>query len=178
LTIHHHAKPIKNAEGTMLLRLFLIFAIVPPLELYILLRLASIAGVGTTIVIVVATALIGSYLAKMQGILAWWRFRDALAQGRMPSAEIADGLMVIFAAALLLTPGLLTDLFGFTLLVPYSRRILRGWLVHRIGRNMRVNTVIFREGAFEENRDADVIDAHVRKPDHRGVAPANELRDE
>jgi len=162
----------------MLLRLFLIFAIVPPLELYLLLRLASIAGVGTTIAIVVTTALVGSYLAKMQGMLAWWRFREALAQGRMPSAEIADGIMVIFAAALLLTPGLLTDLLGFTLLVPFSRRLLRGWLVYRIGKNMRASTVVFRDGTADQFRDDNVIDAHFRKPDHAGNSTTNKLSDE
>lgn len=154
----------------MLLRLFLLFAIVPPLELYLLLRLASIAGIGTTILIVISTAIIGSMLARHQGVMAWWRFRDALAHGRIPSTEIADGLMVIFAAALLLTPGLLTDAIGFTLLVPWSRRLVRGWLVKRIAKNMSVNTVVFQHGFAQENErtfeGSDTIDASFR-PSHR-----------
>jgi UPF0716 protein FxsA len=150
----------------MLLRLFLLFAIVPPLELYLLLRLASIAGIGSTILIVISTAIIGSMLARQQGMLAWWRFRDALAHGRMPSTEIADGLMVIFAAALLLTPGLLTDTLGFLLLIPFTRKYLRVWLVSRITKNMSMNTVVFRHGFDDAQKssidDSDTIDAPFR----------------
>lgn len=150
----------------MLLRLFLLFAIVPPLELYLLLRLASIAGIGTTILIVVSTAIIGSMLARQQGLLTWWRFRDALAHGRMPSNEIADGLMVIFAAALLLTPGLLTDVVGFTLLIPLTRQFIRRGLVSRISKNMSANTVVFRHGHDPIDQpsidNSDTIDAAFR----------------
>jgi len=150
----------------MLLRLFLLFAIVPPLELYLLLRLASIAGIGTTILIVVSTAVIGSMLARQQGMRAWWRFREALAHGRMPSNEIADGLMVIFAAALLLTPGLVTDTLGFLLLIPFTRNFIRRGLVSRISNNLSVNTVVFRQGFDEPDDpsidDSDTIDASFR----------------
>lgn len=150
----------------MLLRLFLLFAIVPPLELYLLLRLANIAGIGTTILIVVSTAIVGSMLARQQGMMAWWRFRDALAHGRMPSNEIADGLMVIFAAALLLTPGLLTDTAGFLLLIPFTRNFLRRWLVKRISQNMSTGTVIFHHHTHDRHEtsidDSDTIDAPFR----------------
>lgn len=161
----------------MLLRLFLLFAIVPPLELYLLLRLANIAGIGTTILIVISTAIIGSMLARQQGMLAWWRFRDALAHGRMPSNEIADGLMVIFAAALLLTPGLLTDTVGFLLLIPFTRKFIRRGLVSRIANNMSVNTVVFRQGQDPPDGssidESDTIDASFR-PSRR--TPENDRR--
>jgi len=168
----------------MLLRLFLLFAIVPPLELYLLLRLANIAGIGTTILIVISTAIIGSMLARQQGLLAWWRFRDSLTHGRMPSNEIADGLMVIFAAALLLTPGLLTDAIGFTLLIPFTRQLVRRWLVSRISQNMSVNTIVFRQGYGHPKEssidDSDTIDAHFR-PSHKNPdsdPPSNRLRND
>lgn len=168
----------------MLLRLFLLFAIVPPLELYLLLRLANIAGIGTTILIVISTAIIGSMLARQQGMIAWWRFRDALAHGRMPSNEIADGLMVIFAAALLLTPGLLTDAIGFTLLIPFTRKFVRHWVVSRISQNLSANTVVFRQGNNHRdessNDDSDTIDAQFRpsqkNPDNE--PPSNRLRND
>lgn len=168
----------------MLLRLFLLFAIVPPLELYLLLRLANIAGIGTTILIVISTAMIGSMLARQQGLLAWWRFRDALAHGRMPSTEIADGLMVIFAAALLLTPGLLTDAIGFTLLIPFTRQFVRRWLVSRVSQNMSVNTAVFRQGFDHRNEssidDSDTIDAQFRPSQKHpeNEPPSNRLRND
>lgn len=115
----------------MLIRLFAAFVIVPLIELFLLLQLANYTSVLTTIMVVVVTGLIGSILARREGIMAWFRFRSALAEGRMPNREIQDGLMIVFAAALLLTPGLLTDALGFTLLIPTGREIIRRLALNR-----------------------------------------------
>ncbi|TVQ03679.1 MAG: FxsA family protein [Planctomycetaceae bacterium] len=125
----------------MLIKLFLLFAIIPLVELYLLLKLASITGVATTIGLVVVTAIIGSVLAKSQGWLAWWRFRNASLAGRIPAAELVDGLLIAFAAALLLTPGLLTDTFGFALLIPTSRRWFRSRMMRYVSANVRVRFI-------------------------------------
>ena len=116
----------------MLLRLLAAFILVPLVELYLLLWLADLTNVLTTIAVVVVTGIIGSLLAKREGLIAWHRFRTALGQGRMPSQEIQDGLMIVFAAALLLTPGLLTDALGFVLLVPAGRDLIRRLVLKRM----------------------------------------------
>ena len=125
----------------MLIKLFLLFAIIPLVELYLLLKLASITGVAATIGLVVVTAIIGSLLAKRQGWLVWWRLRRAMMAGRLPGAELADGLLVAFAAALLLTPGLITDAVGFALLIPPSRRWIRQRIVRYVSANVRVRMI-------------------------------------
>ena len=88
----------------MLLRLLVAFIVVPLVELYLLLQLAELTSAMTTFLVVIVTGVIGSYLARREGAMAGHRFRTALAEGRAPSREIQDGLMIVFAAALLLIP--------------------------------------------------------------------------
>ncbi len=116
---------------TMLIRLLAAFIVIPLVELYLLLRLADATSVMTTFLVVLGTGIVGSMLARREGSLAWFRFRAALADNRMPSREIQDGLMVVFAAALLLTPGLITDAMGFLLLVPAGRDFVRNYVLSR-----------------------------------------------
>lgn len=113
----------------MLIRLLAAFIVVPLVELYLLLRLADLTSVATTFAVVVVTGIIGSLLARREGTMAWYRFRAALAEGRVPNHEIQDGLMIVFAAALLLTPGLLTDFVGFLLLIPFGRNLFRRYVL-------------------------------------------------
>lgn len=118
----------------MLLRLMLAFIGVPLIELYLLLQLADATSVGMTLGIVVLTGMIGSVLARREGAQAWQRFRECLASGRTPTQEIRDGLMIAFAAALLLTPGIMTDVVGFALLTAPGRH----WIGRWIGRFFRL----------------------------------------
>lgn len=124
----------------MFLRLLAAFIFIPLIELIVLLRLADATSWVTTLMVVLVTGIIGSYLARREGIAAWFRFQTALQNGRMPSREIQDGLMIAFAAALLLTPGLLTDGLGFALLTPAGRRWISGWLSKRVVTRFEVHT--------------------------------------
>jgi UPF0716 protein FxsA len=113
----------------MLFKLLAAFIVIPLVELYLLFRIAALTSPVTTLLLVIITGIIGSVLARREGAMAWFRFQSALSEGRMPSREIQDGLMIVFAAALLLTPGLLTDLLGFTLLIPWGREIVRRFVL-------------------------------------------------
>lgn len=124
----------------MFARLLLAFIVIPFIELVLLLRLADATSWLTTLTIVVVTGLIGSFLARREGLAAIGRFRAALAAGRMPGREIQDGLMIAFAAALLLTPGLLTDALGFVLLTPTGRSKIGAFIRRRYGGKFQVRT--------------------------------------
>ena len=128
-------------ETDSLLRLLAAFVLIPLIELYLLLRIADATGVLATIALVIATGVLGSYLARREGVSAWRRFREAMASGRMPGQEIQDGLMIVFAAALLLTPGILTDVLGFTMLTPPGRRIIARHVVPRLIGGLRLRVV-------------------------------------
>ena len=147
----------------MILWLLAGFILVPLVELYLLLQLAHATSAGLTILIVIFTGMLGTYLARREGMATWFRFRSGLAKNRVPGREIQDGLMIAFAAALLLTPGLLTDALGFALLFPPSRDVIRRTIIAKVMKGMNV-TVVSQSMDMHSQRstyddDGPVIDA-------------------
>lgn len=105
--------------------LIALFIIVPIIELWAIITVGGIIGVGPTIALLLLDSLLGAFLLRHQGRLSWTRFRQALSRGRVPATETADGGLVIFGGALLLTPGFVTDILGLLLLIPGTRAIIR-----------------------------------------------------
>ena len=116
----------------MLLGLFFLFTLVPLLELYLLIRLGTYVGAVDTIAIVIGTGVAGGLLAKSQGLAVLDRMRAELNQGRLPAESLFDGLLILIAGAMLVTPGLLTDGLGLLLLVPWSRQAIKSWLKRKM----------------------------------------------
>jgi UPF0716 protein FxsA len=109
----------------MLLRLLLLFTVVPLVELVLLLVLADHTGWRFTLALVLITGIAGAALARWQGLRCLRRFHEQTAAGQIPADPLMDGLMILVAAALLVTPGMLTDLAGFALLLPPVRSVLK-----------------------------------------------------
>ena len=116
----------------MLLKLFLAFTIIPVVEIYLLIEIGSAFGVFTSIALVVFTGFLGAYLARIQGLKTLFRIQESLREGRMPSAELLDALLIGIAGLVLLTPGFLTDTVGFVLLIPSTRNVIKYWLQSKI----------------------------------------------
>jgi UPF0716 protein FxsA len=114
--------------------LFLIFALIPVVEIAILIKVGSYIGATNTIAIVIATAVIGALLVKMEGISVLFQIRSKFSQGVLPGAELIEGAMVLVAGALLVTPGFTTDLVGFLLVFPWTRKYIRRLIVRFIER--------------------------------------------
>lgn len=112
----------------MLIRLFLLFTIVPLIELAILMKLGAIFGVLHTIGLVIITGIIGAFLARDQGLKVIRELQESLSRGHAPTDPIIEGILVLMSAALLVTPGVLTDIIGFILVIPYTRKIIRDFL--------------------------------------------------
>jgi UPF0716 protein FxsA len=108
--------------------LFLLFLLIPLFEIWFLIKVGGIVGAGWTIFLVVATAVIGAGLVRTQGLSAIGRIQRELAEGGLPADELLQGVFLLVAGALLLTPGFFTDAIGFSLLVPPVRR----WLARRL----------------------------------------------
>lgn len=104
--------------------LFLVFLLVPLVEIYFLIKVGSIIGALPTVFLVVFTAVLGAGLLRIQGFATLARLRTTLNQGGIPAMELMEGGMLILAGALLLTPGFVTDAMGFCLLIPRLRRAL------------------------------------------------------
>jgi len=109
----------------MLLRLLLLLTVVPLVELALLLWLADATDLWFTFALVIATGALGAALARHEGLRCWRRVHDEMAAGRLPGDPLLDGLMILLAGALLVTPGVLTDLVGFGLLLPPFRRVVK-----------------------------------------------------
>lgn len=105
--------------------LALVFLILPIAEIALLIQVGKTVGVGWTIVLLIAMSVAGVALARNQGLSVWRRFQASLRRGEIPSTEILDGVLVLLGAALLLTPGFLTDILGLVLLVPPTRAGVR-----------------------------------------------------
>lgn len=110
----------------------LLFLVVPLVELYVIVQVAQSIGVGQTLLALVAMSVLGAWLVKQQGIAVWRRFNDTLRRGQVPHREIVDGALVLFAGALLLTPGFVSDVLGLVLLFPPTRALVRTAVVGRV----------------------------------------------
>jgi UPF0716 protein FxsA len=115
----------------MMLRLFLAFTLIPIIELLILIRVGTAIGLLNTIILVIVTALLGTYFARREGLHTIRGIRRSLNEGIMPAGELFDGFVIIIAAVLLITPGLLTDTVGFLLLLRPTREFFKKWLSRR-----------------------------------------------
>ncbi len=118
----------------MLARLFFLFVAIPLLELAILVKLGTIVGVWPTIGLVFLTGAFGAWLARSQGARVLREIQAELSVGRMPAAHLLDGLMILVGGVVLLTPGLLSDVFGLTLLFPPTRAWLKRVVRRRLER--------------------------------------------
>lgn len=105
--------------------LILLLIVVPLAELWLIVQVGSMIGVLPTIGLLLLDSLLGAWLLRHQGSRAWERFRAAIDSRRIPATETADGVLVVFGAALLLTPGFLTDIAGFLMLIPPTRAVIR-----------------------------------------------------
>lgn len=108
--------------------LIVLFIVVPIAELYVIIQVGEAIGLWPTLALLLADALLGSFLLKHQGRGAWRRFNEALAQRRFPGKEVVDGLLIVVGGTLLLAPGFLTDIAGLILLIPPTRAIVRSLL--------------------------------------------------
>jgi UPF0716 protein FxsA len=108
--------------------LVILFILVPIAELYVIIQVGEAIGIWPTLALLLADALLGSFLLKHQGRGAWRRFNEAIAQRRFPGKEVADGLLIVVGGTLLLAPGFLTDIVGLFLLIPPTRAIARSLL--------------------------------------------------
>lgn len=115
-----------------MLKWVLILVFAPILEIIIYVQLGKLIGIPLTLFFVFGTGIIGVVLAKHQGLYTLTRARYEVAQGRVPGNHLLDGLLILSGAVFLITPGLVTDLVGFLLLIPYTRIVVREFLKGKI----------------------------------------------
>lgn len=127
----------------MLGKLILLFTVIPIVELFILFQIAEITSGFATVLLVIFTGVIGAYLAKSQGRIIIMRIRTDLNRGKMPANELINGLCVLVGGALLLTPGIITDIVGFSLVIPLTRTIFKKYIKNKFSEKIRAGQVHF-----------------------------------
>ena len=146
-----------------MLYLVLLLTIVPVLELVILLQvhhaIASAWGAGTALLVTIgsiaATGIAGAMLARHQGMSVLRELQARMGQGELPGQALMDGVLILVGAALLLTPGFLTDAFGFSLLIPVTRSAYRKLLLRWVRRKMQRGEVIVTVAASRTGEDGE-----------------------
>jgi len=116
----------------MIGRLLALFLILPVVELAVLIQIGGWIGFWPTVGIIALTGLVGTYLARREGLAVWKRFNDRLHSGGLPSRELLDGVIILISGALLITPGVFSDIAGLIGLVPATRKLIRNYLNRRI----------------------------------------------
>lgn len=143
--------------------LFLLFIVFPVAELYVIIRVGSSIGFLNTLGLIVLVAVVGSWLVKREGLRVWAKFNDSVAQGRVPTREIIDGVLILVAGALLLAPGFLTDVIGILVLFPPTRAVFRSMLTKRARRGSIILGGFSGPGRRPFSPD-DVIDTDGTEP--------------
>lgn len=155
----------------MFSKLLLLFIIVPIVEIYILVKAGQYIGSMNTIAIVILTGIAGAAFAKSQGAQIIFKIRSALSQGQLPGRELLQGAMILAGGIMLLTPGFLTDLLGFSLLFPLTRGFYTDWAMKYFKRKFRTGQWRYTSHSSHDydQEQEDVIIDHP-KIDDQGEA--------
>ena len=141
-------------EKNMFLYLILLFTIIPATELFIFIKLGDSLGIFNTFLLVIVTGILGAHIARHQGFRVVQSIQNELNNGNMPTEQMIDGAMILVGGLTLLTPGLLTDIFGFLLLIPLTRTLLKAWLRKKFKTNLNSGSHIINvESISSENDD-------------------------
>ncbi|BCJ88025.1 FxsA family protein [Effusibacillus dendaii] len=120
--------------------LFLLFVIVPTIEIFVLIQVGKAIGGWQTVFLILLTAVLGAYLAKSQGRATLRRLQIEMASGQPPGNTLLDGICILAGGVLLLMPGFVTDLMGVVLLFPVTRQPIKRWLRRWLGAQFEKGT--------------------------------------
>jgi UPF0716 protein FxsA len=119
--------------------LALLFLVVPFVEIFVLIQVGHVIGALPTVGLLVAVSIVGAWLVKREGLNTLRRAQEQVRMGQVPGQQLVDGVLILFAGVLLLTPGFLTDAVGVVLLLPPVRATLRAVAAHRLARRASVH---------------------------------------
>lgn len=159
MSVCTHIKP-----GNLMFRLlFILFLLIPLIEIFFLIQVGQVIGAGWTIFLVVATAVIGAFLLRLQGFQTLHRAQTSMSRGEIPAIEMLEGLCLLVSGALLLTPGFFTDTMGFLLLIPPMRQALITQMLKnsQVIFSRRGSAGFYHQSHYSSRRDDDIIEGEV-----------------
>ena len=161
-------------------RLFFLFTVVPATELWILFQLTDRIGFFETIWLIIITGMLGAAMAKREGVKVIHDLQSSLQKGEQPGAKIIEGLLVLVGGLLLITPGVMTDIFGFSLIFPFTRRRLAPLIQKAATQQMaeqsaqgtRIHFGAIRPGpAMREKQDPGTVNIESSDPEQTKDKP-------
>jgi UPF0716 protein FxsA len=158
--------------------LLLLFVVVPAVELAILVEVGSRIGTLPTLAIILATGVLGAALARHQGLRTLREIQEQLGRGEIPAGSLVDGMIILLAGALLITPGILTDAVGFLCLVPRVRNAAKRMLQRRFERAVAEQRIHVTTRVFDaEGTSGPIYDVTPERPpsDGSGKKPRRDL---
>lgn len=138
--------PTRGKGPPIAIMLLLLFTVVPLIELFLLVWLAKVTSFWFTVFVVLVSGIVGASMARHQGARVWFAARREMSMGRFPADSLIDGLIILIGGALLVTPGVLTDVAGFSTLFPPLRRLYKTELKRRFKNKVRAATGTSRAG--------------------------------
>ena len=130
--------PARGAGRWLPALLFTVFVLLPAIEIYLIVQVGQEIGALWTVALLVLSGVAGTWLIRHEGARTWRALRDALASGRTPATEIADGALILVGGTLMVAPGFLTDALGILLIFPLTRPLFRGLLAAAVARRLIV----------------------------------------
>jgi UPF0716 protein FxsA len=153
--------------------LFLLFLVVPIIELVVIVAAARTFGTPQALVALVLISIVGAWLVKIEGLGVWRRLKATLARGELPHNELVDGVLILVAGALMLTPGFFTDAVGLFVRAPPSRALIRAGLIAR----MKAGPVVSVVDTAWSTRRRSVHDTDARDVTGRDVTDVGDVTD-
>ncbi len=139
-----------------MLRLILIFTIIPLMEITLLIKISQFFGIFYTVLLVGITGLIGAVLSKKQGTSVIIKIKESLNDGMMPANSLIDGLLILIGGILLITPGIFTDLGGFCCIIPSTRKKIKKLTKNKLNKFISTGTFQFSESNTKETREVNI----------------------
>ena len=139
-----------------------LFILIPLIEIFLFIKVGASIGAFNTILLILATAVIGVALLRRQGMSTFQKVQSQMQQGELPALGMIEAVMLFFAGALLLTPGFFTDTIGFILLIPPLRKVLALWLLERSGMIVQIRT---QQSHTRASRPQDFIEGDYDRRD-------------
>ncbi len=134
-----------------------LFVVLPIVEIYVIIQVGQEIGALPTVILLVVESILGGWLVKREGRRAWVALNEALSTGQMPGRQLADAALVLVGGTLLLTPGFVTDVFGFFLVLPFTRPFARRVLAALAARRARRHLAHGAHGAARPRRGVHQI---------------------
>ncbi|HEC91695.1 MAG TPA: membrane protein FxsA [Candidatus Atribacteria bacterium] len=126
-------------------KLLMLFTIVPVVELYILIEVGKKIGSLSVIGVIILTGILGAYLVKSQGFMILKKIQNDLNEGILPGDSLIQGAIILAGGILLLTPGFITDIVGFIFLMPFSRKVVKNYLLKWLKGKIKEGNFYYRE---------------------------------